>query len=96
MLGGDISIAASVVCLTGIVGATYGKQLLNYMQVTNPIARGLGIGSSSQGLGVASIADEPDAFPFAAVSMVLNAICATTLVSIPAVKNALIKLATGK
>lgn len=95
MLGGDVSIAASVVVLTGIIGATYGKSLLTAMGVTDPICRGLGIGSSSQGLGVAAIADEPDAFPFAAIAMVLNAISATTLVSIPAVKESLIKLATG-
>lgn len=95
MLGGDISIAASVVVLTGIIGATYGKSLLTALGVTDPISRGLGIGSSSQGLGVASIADEPDAFPFAAISMVLTAICATTLVSIPSVKDALITLATS-
>ena len=95
MLGGDISIAASVVVLTGILGATYGKTLLSLFHVTDPITRGLAIGSSSQGLGVASISDEPDAFPFAAISMVLTAISATTLVSIPAVKQFIIQLATG-
>jgi hypothetical protein len=46
-------------------------------------------------LGVASLAGEPDAFPFAAMSMVLNAIAATVLVSIPAVKTALVELASG-
>jgi len=95
ILDGDLSIAAAVVCVTGILGASYGKKLLNAMGVTDPILRGLGIGSSAQGLGVASMADEPDAFPFAAMSMVLTAVSATTLVSIPAVKSALIKVATG-
>jgi putative effector of murein hydrolase len=95
MLGGDISICASVVVLTGIVGATYGKALLNRAGVVDPVARGLAIGSSSQGLGVASMSDESDAFPFAAISMVLTAIAATTLVSIPAVKASIIQLATG-
>jgi len=95
MVGGDISIAASVVVLTGILGATAGKSFLTSLGVVDPVCRGLGIGSSSQGLGVASISDEPDAFPFAAISMVLTAIAATTLVSIPSVKDALINLATG-
>lgn len=95
VVGGDISIAAAVVSVTGIIGATYGKSLLNYMGIQNPVVRGLGIGSSSQGLGVASIADEADAFPFAAISMIMTAICGTTLVSIPAVKDSLVKLATG-
>ena len=95
IIGGDISIAASVVCLTGILGGTYGKALLTKLQVYDPISRGLGIGCSSQGLGVAAIADEPDAFPFAAIAMVLTAVAATTLVSIPAIKEALINTATG-
>jgi putative effector of murein hydrolase len=95
MLGGDISICASVVVLTGIVGATYGKALLTKAGIVDPIARGLAIGSSSQGLGVASLGNEPDAFPFAAMGMVLTAIAATTLVSIPAVKSSIIRVATG-
>ena len=95
MIGGDISIAASVVVMTGILGATYGKTLLTSMGVCDPVCRGLGIGSSSQGLGVASISDEPDAFPFAAISMVLTAMCATTLASIPSIRETLINLATG-
>jgi putative effector of murein hydrolase len=95
LVGGDISIAASVVCLTGIIGGTYGKPLLDLMGIKDPICRGLGIGSSAQGLGVAAIANEPDAFPFAAIAMVLTAIAATSLTSIPAFKDALIKAATG-
>ena len=39
---------------------------------------------------------QTDAFPFAAISMIMTAIAATTLVSFPAVKDALIKLATGE
>lgn len=95
MIGGDISIAASVVVMTGIIGATYGKTILTAMGIYDPVSRGLGIGASSQGLGVASMSDEPDAFPFAAISMVLTAMCATTLVSIPAVQDCLINIATG-
>jgi putative effector of murein hydrolase len=95
VLGGDISIAASVVVLSGILGATYGRSILDAMGVKDPIARGLGIGGSAQGLGVASLVSEPDAFPFAAISMVLTAVCFTTLVSIPAVKDELIRIATG-
>jgi putative effector of murein hydrolase len=95
ILGGDISMAAAIVCLTGVLGGTYGKPLMNMLGITDPITRGLGIGSSSQGLGVAAISDEPDAFPFAAISMVLTAISATALVSIPAFKDLLIQVATG-
>ena len=95
ILGGDISIATSVVIMTGVTGATYGRSILTAMGIHDPVSRGLAIGASSQGLGVASVISEPDAFPFAAMSMVLTAMSATTLVSIPAVKDALVKLATG-
>jgi putative effector of murein hydrolase len=63
--------------------------------ITDPVSRGLGIGASGQGLGVASIMHEKEAFPFAAVSMVLTAVAATTLVSIPPVANAIVNLACG-
>ena len=94
IVGGDISITASVVCLTGILGGTYGKGLLDALGITDPICRGLGMGCSAQGLGVAAMANEADAFPFAAIAMVLTAIAATSLVSIPAFKDALIKVAS--
>lgn len=95
MIGGDISIAASVVVLTGILGATYARTFLTAMGVVDPVCRGLGVGASSQGLGVASMSGEPDAFPFAAVAMVLTAMTSTTLVAIPAVRESLVSLATG-
>jgi putative effector of murein hydrolase len=96
MIGGDVAIIALVVCLTGIIGASYGIPLLNAMGVTDPICRGLGIGSSAQGLGVASLAGEPDAFAFASVAMVLTAVAGTTIVSFPTIRNALIRVTTGQ
>ena len=95
MLGGDVSIAAAVVSLTGIVGATFARTVLDKLKITDPVTRGLAVGASSQGLGVASLAGEPDAFPFAAMAMVLCAIVSTTLVSFPSVKDSLIKMAGG-
>jgi putative effector of murein hydrolase len=93
ILGGDVSIAASVVVLTGIIGATYGRRMLDAMGIYDPLTRGLAVGAAAQGLGVSSMASEPDAFPFAAMSMVLTAVCATVLVSIPSIKDALVNLA---
>jgi putative effector of murein hydrolase len=95
ILGGDISIACSVVVMTGILGATVGKSFLTHLGIVDPACRGLGIGGSSQGLGVAALSDEPEAFPFAAVSMVLTAVAATTMVSIPSIKTSLVNLACG-
>lgn len=95
MVGGNMSIASAVVCLTGILGASYGIPLLNALGVKDPICRGLGIGSSAQGLGVAAMAGEPDAFPFASVAMVLTAVAATTLASIPIIRDALVQTTVG-
>ena len=90
LLGGDISIAVVVVVLTGIIGAQYGKRLLDLVHIHDPITRGLAVGSAAQGLGVSSMVDEADAFPFAAMAMALTAVAGTFLVSIPAVKDALV------
>lgn len=95
ILNGNLAIAASVIVLTGIFAATFGRSILDSFGVKDPVARGLAIGSAGQGLGVASMSVEPDAFPFAAMSMVLTAVGATILVSIPPIKDAIVSLATG-
>lgn len=95
IIGGDISITAVAVVLTGVLGATYGKSMLAAFGVHDPVTRGLGMGGAAQGLGVSAMSNEPDAFPFAAIAMVLTAVAATTLVSIPVTRDALINLAVG-
>lgn len=70
IIGGDVSIAAAVVSMTGIVGATFARTILDKFGISDAVTRGLAVGASSQGLGVASLAGEPDAFPFAAMAMV--------------------------
>lgn len=95
IIGGDISITAVAVVLTGVLGATYGKTALNAMGIYDPVTRGLGMGGAAQGLGVSAMSNEPDAFPFAAIAMVMTAVAATTMVSIPATRDALINLAIG-
>lgn len=95
MLGGDMAIAASVVVLTGIFGATVGRAMLDAFKIEDPVSRGLGMGAAGQGLGVAAIMPETEAFPFAAINMVLTAVCATALASIPAVKESLVNIVSG-
>lgn len=95
IIGGDISIAAVAVVFTGVIGATYGKVLLKALGIHDPVTRGLAMGGAAQGLGVSAMSNEPDAFPFAAIAMVLSAAASTIIVSIPALRDTLIKLATG-
>lgn len=95
ILRGDIGIAASVTCITGILGGTYGRTFLDFLRVADPVARGLAVGGSSLGLGVASLAGvEPEAFAISASSMILTSMAATSLGSIPLIRDALTQIAT--
>ena len=95
LLGGDTSIAAVLCVLTGMFAAMVGAKTLDAWGVTDPVSRGLGLGAAGQSLGAASISNEKEAFPFAAVNMVLTAVFATVLASIPAVSDAIIGLSCG-
>jgi putative effector of murein hydrolase len=95
IIGGDISLTAVAVVVTGVLAATYGKNVLKSLGVNDPITRGLAMGGAGQGLGVSAMSDEADAFPFAAIAMVLTAVTSTTLVSIPVIKSLLVDIATG-
>lgn len=95
ILGADVSLAVTIVVLTGLFGANFGASILDAAGIKDSVARGLGIGAAAHGLGTAAFADEKDAFPFAAIAMALTASACTVLVSIPAVKNSVLKLALG-
>jgi putative effector of murein hydrolase len=95
ILGADTSLAVSMVVISGLIGANFGRAVLDLAGIKDAVARGLGMGAAAHGLGTAAIAEEKDAFPFAAISMALTATGATVLVSVPAVKKALIKVALG-
>jgi putative effector of murein hydrolase len=95
ILGADVSLAVSMVVVTGLIGANFGASILDAARVTDPVARGLGIGAAAHGLGTAAFANEKDAFPFAAIAMALTATAATVAVSIPLLRNCLIRLALG-
>ena len=95
ILQSDVSLAVSMVVISGLIGANFGAMILDTFKIKDPVARGLGIGAASHGLGTAAFANEKDAFPFAAIAMALTASFSTVLVSIPVVKNALVRLALG-
>jgi len=95
ILGADISLAVSMVVISGLIGANFGASILNAVGIKNPVARGMGIGAAAHGLGTAAFTEEKDAFPFAAISMALTASMCTVLVSIPKIKSAVLKLALG-
>jgi len=95
IIGANKSLAVAIAIVTGLIGANFGATLLDIFGIKDPVVRGLGIGSAAHGLGTAAFVDEKDAFPFAAISMALTAICGTLLVSVPAVKALAIRIALG-
>jgi len=88
-----VSIAVSIVVVTGLFGANFGAASLNAAGIKNPVARGMGIGAAAHGLGTAAFVDEKDAFPFSAISMALTATACTCLVSIPVIKKLVLAIA---
>lgn len=95
ILGADVSLAVSMVVVTGLFGANFGAAILDAAGIKDAVARGMGIGAAAHGLGTAAFANEEDAFPFAAISMALTASACTVLVSIPVVKKLILKVALG-
>merc|ERR1719394_942095 len=95
IVGANRSLAAAIAVITGLIGANFGASLLDFFGIKDPVTRGLGIGSAAHGLGTAAFVEEKDAFPFAAISMALTAICGTVFVSVPAVKALAIRIALG-
>mmetsp|Transcript_9907 Transcript_9907/g.12169 ORF Transcript_9907/g.12169 Transcript_9907/m.12169 type:complete len:554 (+) Transcript_9907:74-1735(+) len=93
--GADVSLAVSMVVVSGLIGANFGAAILDSVKIFDPVARGLGIGAASHGLGTAAFSKEQDAFPFAAIAMALTASFSTVMVSVPLVKNLLVKIALG-
>lgn len=96
MLGTQPGVALSVVAVTGLLGANVAMPMLSAMRVKDPVVRGLATGAAAHGLGTAAMADEPAAFPFAAIAMTLVGIFATCMVASPVIRALLLRVALGR
>lgn len=52
--GGDPSLAATFAIVTGMLGAMFGPAVLTRCQITDPVARGIALGTVSHGQGTAA------------------------------------------
>lgn len=52
-LGGYVSLTVAVIIITGILGNIFAETLCRIFQITEPIAKGVAIGTSSHALGTA-------------------------------------------
>jgi predicted murein hydrolase (TIGR00659 family) len=75
ILGSNLSITAVLVVSTGMVGAIVGPRTLTMLRVSNPIARGVAIGTTSHATGTAAILQEGETQgAMSAIAMALTAI----------------------
>jgi len=75
ILGTNISITAVLVVSTGMVGAMIGPRILTTLRVSNPIARGVAIGTTSHAIGTAAMLQEGETQgAMSAIAMALTAI----------------------
>lgn len=80
-LGGNPSLTAALVILTGIVGAVVVTPFMNAMKIRDYSARGFAVGLASHGIGTArAYAVDPVAGLFAGVAMALNAVVTSVVV----------------
>ncbi|WP_107676373.1 LrgB family protein [Agrobacterium sp. LAD9] len=84
-LGGNPSLTAVLVILTGIFGAVLVTPLMNLLGIRDYAARGFAVGLTSHGIGTARAFNvDPMAGLFAGIAMALNAIATATIVPIVA------------
>jgi predicted murein hydrolase (TIGR00659 family) len=75
ILGTNMSITAVLVVSTGMVGAIVGPRVLTAVRISDPIARGVAIGTTSHATGTAAILHEGETQgAMSAVAMALTAI----------------------
>jgi len=80
-LGGDPSLTAVLVILTGIIGAILVTPLMNRLKIADWRARGFAAGLAAHGIGTArAFHVNPVAGTFAGIAMALNALLTAILV----------------
>lgn len=84
-LGGNPSLTAVLVILTGIVGALIVTPFMNFMRIRDYAARGFAVGLTSHGIGTARAYEvDETAGLFAGIAMALNAVATSAVVPVAA------------
>jgi predicted murein hydrolase (TIGR00659 family) len=52
-LGGIVTITVAVIVVTGIIGNMFAESICKLFRITDPVAKGIGIGSASHAMGTA-------------------------------------------
>ncbi|WP_398467330.1 LrgB family protein [Tardiphaga sp.] len=84
-LGGNVSLTAATVIVTGILGAIAVTPLMNLLRINDYRARGFALGLASHGIGTArALQINPLAGAFAGLAMGLNALLTSMLIPVAA------------
>ena len=79
-LGGISSLTAVFVMIAGLTGAILGPTILNLFNITNPISKGIAMGSASHAIGTSKAFEFGElAFSMSSVSMTLSAILGSVI-----------------
>jgi predicted murein hydrolase (TIGR00659 family) len=80
-LGGDAALTASLVIVTGIIGAVLVTPLMNALRITDYRARGFAVGVAAHGIGTArAFQVDPVAGTFAGIALGLNGLLTAIIV----------------
>ena len=52
-LGGIVTITVAVIVVTGVIGNMFAEQICKLFHITDPVAKGIAIGSSAHAMGIA-------------------------------------------
>jgi putative effector of murein hydrolase len=91
--GGDPSLAATFAIITGTLGAMFGPFVLTRCGVTDPVSRGIALGTTSHGQGTATALQEGETAG-AMSSLAMAGAAVFTAVIAPAYIPALLRLLT--
>lgn len=74
-LGGNVAITTATVILTGVIIGVFGKYLVKFFKIDDPIAMGVSLGASGHGQGtVVALKQSETAGAVASLSMCLSAL----------------------
>lgn len=82
LIAADEFLVAAFVMITGMLGAFIGPWLLNLFRITNPLSRGLSMGTIAHGIGTAEILKEGE-LPGAVSAVAMGLTAMTGAIAIP-------------
>lgn len=92
LIGGNPSIAAGIVIVTGLMGVLLSRPIFNLLKITHSRAQGLALGTTSHAIGTAhAVSLGEQATAFATVALCINGITTATL--LPWILSLLLPLA---